>query len=830
MYLVVITNTFALGYTHLGSAPGVLTMGAPLALVVACVWRLSGWWRLRNRTMTADQAARMLNGTVRAAVLLSIGFALWSLSLLPYGNAYQQSHVGFFMAITVISCIFCLMYLPAAALIVTIGVLGPMTIVFGLSDESVFHALALNVIIVAIAMIAIMRKQYRSFADLVESRQTLAQQASRAEELSAELRRNQAELKLILDNIPTRIFYKDDENRILRLNKSAADWLGKTVEEVEGASTYDIFPEFAKKYHDDDLEVIESGKPKLGIVEENARPNGEHSWARTDIVPYLDEATGKRFVFIAATDSTPEKLAQDELLTGEQRHRSLYKNAPVMMHLAGPDQCLSSVSDLWLENLGYTRDEVIGRPVTDFMTQDMVTAITEECGSEFFRPGFVKDMEIQLTKKSGEELDVLASAAAEYGEEGEITGAMVVFVDITARKIVEGQLLQSQKMESVGQLTGGLAHDFNNLLGVIIGNLELVEREVRGSENASKRIAAAANAADRGAELTRRLLAFSRRQALETEVVDPIPLIENLRDLLNRTLGEATILECKLGEDVPSVRTDPSQLESALLNLAVNARDAMPQGGKLTIESNVVSLDEDMTTLEDDVIPGDYVVLAVSDTGVGIPANVLARVFEPFFTTKEVGKGSGLGLSMVYGFMKQSGGHVRIHSQVGQGTTVSLYLPVDTGVQDIRQPDAVWTDDDIGGWETILVVEDQSDVREVAVGLLEHLGYKVIATQDAEQALAALKSDSEIDLLFTDIVMPGKMDGKMLGDAARALRANLPIVFTTGYADAAVLRSGEIKVASNLVTKPYRKADLAAKIRRALDSKGHPASSVSVTA
>ncbi|WP_119167161.1 PAS domain S-box protein [Algihabitans albus] len=634
-----------------------------------------------------------------------------------------------------------------------------------------------------------------------------------------ELRSKKNELELIFNHVPTRIFYKDDANRILRLNEPAARSMGMTVEEAEGADSFDLFPEMAKSYHDDDLEIIRSGTPKLGIIEEYVPRDGERGWVRTDKVPYTDPDTGRRFVFIATSDITAEKLAEEQLRAGEERYRSLYTRTPVMLHSIDAEGRLLSVSDFWLEKLGYSRDEVVGKQATNFMTPESAYRATAQALPELLRTGACKDLEYQIVTKSGEVLDILSSAVAEYDEAGDFSRSMEVLTDITKRKVVERQLVQAQKMESVGQLTGGLAHDFNNLLGIVMGNLELLEQSVAEDKDAERWIEAALAAVERGAELNRRLLAFSRRQTLETQSVDPNPLIEGLGTLLRRTLGESIAFEYRLGQQIPLVRSDPNQLESAILNLAVNARDAMPKGGRLTIETEHVHLDDDYASRESEVAPGDYVVLSVTDNGDGIPADEIDKVFEPFFTTKDVGKGSGLGLSMVYGFIKQSGGHVRVYSEVGVGTTVRLYLPVQDGGLDEAPTSILETTELESGQETVLVVEDQLEVRTVAVSLLRNLGYRVLEAESGPQALLILEEDREIDLLFTDIVMPGGMDGTQVGKAARKLRPDLPVVYATGYAEAAVLRQGEVTTAQNLVTKPYRRKELAHKIRQAFDEK-----------
>lgn len=630
-----------------------------------------------------------------------------------------------------------------------------------------------------------------------------------------QMRQNEAETALILNNVPVRIFYKDDKNRILRLNEPAARSMGMSVSEAEGADTYDLFPEVAEKYHRDDLEVINSGRPKLGIIEAYAPRDGQRGWVRTDKVPYVDPDTGEQYVFVAATDITAEKEAEEATLAIEKKYQQLYNKTPVMLHSIDRSGRLLSVSDFWLEHLGYTRDEVIGRASIDFLSPESAKKAVNEVIPRFMKMGVVKDVEYQFVTKSGELMDVLLSGVAEYDNEGEMTQSMAVVTDITERKSFERKFIQAQKMESVGQLTGGLAHDFNNLLGVISGNLQLIEAVGQIDADSGRRITAALRAVERGAELTRRLLAFSRRQKLETKSVDPNALLSGLAEMLKRTLGEAIALDCPM-ETVPHVRADPSQLESSILNLAVNARDAMPNGGTLTIVTSVVHLDEDDVARETDVVCGDYVLIAVNDTGIGIPDDILPKVIEPFFTTKDVGRGSGLGLSMVYGFLQQSGGHLRIHSEVARGTSVRMFLPVDPHACGSETAPATPSITDLHGRETVLVVEDNTEVREVAVALLENLGYTVLEAGDGQSALSVLRTDQEVDLLFTDIVMPGGLDGMDLAKATRMIRPNLPVVFATGYAEAAMRREGEIITTDNLVTKPYRRLELAAKLRTAL--------------
>jgi signal transduction histidine kinase/DNA-binding response OmpR family regulator len=394
-----------------------------------------------------------------------------------------------------------------------------------------------------------------------------------------------------------------------------------------------------------------------------------------------------------------------------------------------------------------------------------------------------------------------------------------VATEVAERAKAEEALRQAQKMEAVGQLTGGVAHDFNNLLTVIIGGLDTIKRSPAADSSRIHRSAdMALQAADRAASLTGRLLAFSRRQPLEPRPVELNVLVRNMTELLHRTLGEQIELEGVLSPRLWPVEVDDNQLESAILNLAVNARDAMPEGGKLTIETANTALDESYAATDAEVIPGQYVVIAVSDTGMGMSPDTLARVFEPFFTTKEVGRGTGLGLSMVYGFVKQSGGHVTIYSEEGQGTTVRLYFPRFHGDSAVGREAEHAPPPHGAADEVILVVEDNDEVRRYSVMVLTELGYNVIEARDADAGLAVLSGEQRVDLLFTDVVLPGK-SGRVLADAALALRPDLRVLFTTGYSRNAIVHHGRLDPGVQLITKPFTFEQLAARVRDLLDRK-----------
>ena len=389
---------------------------------------------------------------------------------------------------------------------------------------------------------------------------------------------------------------------------------------------------------------------------------------------------------------------------------------------------------------------------------------------------------------------------------------------LSARAEVEAQLRQAQKMEAIGSLTGGVAHDFNNVLQVIAGNLQLLSVEMPGNARAEHRIAAATRAVQRGATLAAQLLAFARRQQLSPAVVAPARLVAGMSEMLHRALGETIKVETHLAPDLWNVLADRNQLENALLNLAINARDAMRGGGQLTITAHNVTLDAAQAHGHDALAPGDYLVFSVADTGVGMPPEVVEHAFEPFFTTKPDGHGTGLGLSMVFGFVKQSGGHVSIRSAVGQGTTVQLYFPRCTeaapaDAADLRETTAT----PLGGRETILVVEDDTDVRLTAVDMLTQLGYRVLTAANGDAALELMNSDAPIDLLFTDVIMPGAMKGGELAAHAARRDPPLPVLLVSGYTRDELTHGEGVPPGVVLLGKPYRRDDLARTVRSVLD-------------
>ncbi len=394
--------------------------------------------------------------------------------------------------------------------------------------------------------------------------------------------------------------------------------------------------------------------------------------------------------------------------------------------------------------------------------------------------------------------------------------------EVAERSAAESQVRQLQKMESIGQLTGGIAHDFNNMLAIVIGSLDMAKRRLDGSEHprVAYYIDNATDGARRAALLTSRLLAFSRQQPLAPQALDANKLVGSMSELLRRTIGEQIRVETVLAGGLWLAFADPAQLENALINLAVNARDAMPEGGKLTIETANAELDDRYARRHQEVEPGQYVMVCVTDSGIGMGPEVLERAFDPFYTTKSIGHGTGLGLSQVFGYVKQSGGHVKIYSETGQGTTVRIYLPRHVGDAALeprsepREMLPLGTADEI-----ILVVEDEADVRHMTVDALHELGYTVIQAVDANQALEQLRLQPRIDLLFTDIVMP-EMNGRQLADKVRASNASIRILFTTGYTRNAVVHNGMLDAGVAFLPKPFTVEQLANKVRDVLSGTG----------
>ncbi len=513
----------------------------------------------------------------------------------------------------------------------------------------------------------------------------------------------------------------------------------------------------------------------------------------------------------------------EERVAARTRERdNIWRLSRELMFVAMPDSVAISLNPAWQTLLGWEVPALIGsRLIELFHAEDRpaVRAVLAPLAAG----GSAARFESRLRHRDGTyrwiDWTVVPEAEAYYG----------VGRDVTEARVTEERLRQAQKMETIGQLTGGVAHDFNNLLTVVIGNLETVQRNVDGLlvESAGSRVRRAADNAMRGAQraaaLTQRLLAFARRQPLDPKPLNVNRLVSGMSELINRTLGEHIEVETVLGGGLWWTLADPNELENALLNLAVNARDAMPEGGKLTIETANAHLDDRYALGQIEILPGQYVNISVSDTGSGMTPETIAQAFEPFFTTKDAGHGTGLGLSQVYGFVKQSGGHVKLYSELGQGTTVKIYLPRHLAGADevVSQPDEEALPHGDAA-ELVLLVEDDADVRGYSAELVRELGYRVLEAGTGAAALLLLQRHPTVRLLFTDVGLPGGMNGRQLAEAAQALRPDLPVLFTTGYARNAIVHGGRLDPGVQLITKPYDRQALAARLREVLDSAAPP--------
>jgi PAS domain S-box-containing protein len=525
---------------------------------------------------------------------------------------------------------------------------------------------------------------------------------------------------------------------------------------------------------------------------------------------------------------TQNRRAQEALRESEQMARAIIDTAlDAFIQIDGAG-AITEWSPHAEAMFGWARDEVLGK--------NLASLIFASDNREEYQRGyrrFIDDaarggpghrFEIEAVRNDGALIQIEVAMTSLHRDSGTVTNAFMR--DLTEQKAAEEQLRQAQKMESIGQLTGGIAHDFNNMLTVITGTIDILAEAVAGQPQNAAIVRLISQAADRGAALTGHLLAFARKQPLQPHQTDVNAMLADLKSLLQPTLGEHIEIETVLQNDIWPSFVDRGQLSSALVNLAVNARDAMPDGGKLSLETCNVTLDYNFVNRVGGIEPGNYVMIAVSDTGSGIPEAIRDKIFDPFFTTKETGKGTGLGLSMVYGFVKQSGGHITVYSDVGRGTTIRIYLPrAEAEAETWVSPTTA--DSNAPGDETILVVEDDPMLRSYVTTQLASLGYKTLTAANAAEALAIADTGAAFDLLFTDITMPGRMNGRQLATEMARRRASLRVLLTSGYSAAVLDHRLDPDVL--LLAKPYRKSELARMIRQALTSQDRSSSRFAVT-
>jgi PAS domain S-box-containing protein len=639
----------------------------------------------------------------------------------------------------------------------------------------------------------------------------------RAEHKLERARRGQEQVyRSVIETALDAFILMDEDGRIREWNPQAETMFGWRRADAIGMRVADtVIPAAQRSVHESGLKHFlatgEGSVLRKRIEVAANRRDGTSLPVELVITPIrVDE----RWAFSGfLRDISERQRAEAALRESEQRFRRIVDSNIVGVLFWGADGEITDANDAYLALTGYTRRDLESGAVNwRRITPPDQLPLDERALEEIHATGRCTPYEKVLLRKDGRPLAVLVGAGA---FEGVATSGVAFVADLSKLKQAESQLHQAQKMESVGQLTGGVAHDFNNLLTVVIGSLDLALAGVPPEQRPA--IDSALKAAERGAALVRQLLAFSRRQTLIPESLDFNRLAAGMEDLLRRTLGEEIEIEMQLAQGLWPALADRGQVENALLNLAINSRDAMPAGGKLTIETANVHLDEDYAARNAEVAPGDYTMLAVTDTGSGMHPEVAARAFEPFFTTKDVGKGTGLGLSMIYGFAKQSGGHLKIYSEVGHGTTIRLYLPrVSAAETAAAAPKPAPAEHPRGG-ETILVVEDDREVRGFVVGQLRDLGYRVIEAPNGREARTILESDAAIDLLLTDVVMPGGITGRNLADGAKARRPNLKTLFSSGYTENSIIHQGKLDPGVNFLPKPFRRQDLALKVRAVLD-------------
>ena len=645
----------------------------------------------------------------------------------------------------------------------------------------------------------------------------------------AKLAQSEAEFRTFAQAMPNHVWASSPDGLLNWFNERVFEYSGLDSESLVGSG-------WVQMVHPEDRSL--AGERWAAALANGAiyqtefrlkRSDGIYRWHLARALPIRD-SRGRIDRWIGTnTDIEDERIAAHSLAalntTLEQRVAEqsaerdlLWQTSPDLLVVVSPDGIFKAANPAWTDVLGWSQDEVVGRNHLTFVHPD------DRPGSESALDHALKEplptYENRCLHKDGGFRWISWVASSERG---------LVYATgrhITAEKeateqlaIAQEALRQSQKMEAVGQLTGGIAHDFNNMLAVVIGSLELLGRRLAGGDARAQRyVDSASEAARRASLLTQRLLAFSRQQPLVPEAIDINKLVSGMSDLLRHSIGADIRLEAVLAGGLWRTHADPNQLENVILNLAVNARDAMPEGGRLTLETQNAHLDERYTAAHPGIASGQYVLLAVTDTGTGMPPAVIAKAFDPFFTTKEIGKGTGLGLSQVYGFVRQSGGHVKIYSELGQGTSIKIYLPRLTGVPETASTSEHEQNLPLGeSREVILVVEDEPTVRQFSVEALRELGYQVIEAEGAAAALRLLDAHPEIVLMFTDVVMPD-INGARLAEEARRRRPDLKILFTTGYTRNAVVHNGVLDPGVEMLGKPFSLDALAAKIRFVLES------------
>jgi PAS domain S-box-containing protein len=622
----------------------------------------------------------------------------------------------------------------------------------------------------------------------------------RAAEALAE---SEERMRLLLSGVAVGIGVEDLEGRTISANEGLARMLGYTPDEFKAMRFTDYtHPDYVGRDTRLFAEMAAGARDGYQLEKRYITRDGRIVWGRLTRTVVKDDQGAPKYCLGMVEDITERKRAEEALRESEERFAKAFRASPAPMSISTIEDGMAlEVNDEWLSMLGYSRGEVIGRTSVELGSWggSQRAAIIDRLREQGSFRGFEATV---LTKEGRERRVILAGETIDAGR------MLLVFHDITERLQMESRLAHAQKMEAVGQLTGGIAHDFNNLLQIIHARLEIIGASVKTDDPLRGHAESALAAAQRGGRLTQQLLSFSRRQMLHPTTVDPNGLIEGMVKMLARTLGEDIEIETVLDRDVPFITIDPHGLENAVLNLAINARDAMAGGGRLSVRTSRRLVERDIAVDDETVPAGSYVEVSVTDTGSGMTPEVIGHAFEPFYTTKGVGEGSGLGLSMVYGFARQSGGLAILESEVGRGTTVRILLPLSGVPAAPDRPEPRPDRAKAAGASTVLLVEDDPDVRSAVSMVLKSAGYRVREAEDGATALSVLDADASIGLMFSDVVMPRGINGFDLAREATRRRGDLKVILTSGYPDSALHNSGLVKNGYRLLSKPYAKTEL----------------------
>jgi len=665
----------------------------------------------------------------------------------------------------------------------------------------------------------LMKDSLARLAPTIERELFEAENRRARRQAEAALRASEDRYRDLVEHSHDLICTHDLQGRLLSINQAAARIMGYDMEALLGRNIREaLLPEYRERFDDYIAALLKEGLAH-GVMYVQPRSGEKRIWEYTNTL--RTEGVAVPVVRGLARDITERKRAEERL-----RHQLNFTEA-ITTSLGEGVYALDSRGRVTFMNpaaeaaLGYSLAELLGQQMhetTHFQYADGTPRPAKECPLvEALKSGKIAEVEDDVFTRSDGSLFHISYTSSPIITAGQVVGVVVAFRDISERRTLEEQLRQSQKMEAIGQLAGGIAHDFNNLLTAIIGYSDLSLMPLKTADPLRHYIGEIKKAGERAADLTRQLLAFSRKQVLQPKILDLNAVVADLEKMLQRLIGEdvelRTILDAKLG----NIKADPGQIEQVIMNLAVNARDAMPAGGKLTIETANVYFNEGYTTRHIDVTPGAYIMMAVSDTGTGMDAATQKRIFEPFFTTKAVGKGTGLGLSTVYGIVKQSGGNIWVYSEPGWGTVFKVYL---TRVgEDAQRYKPVGDQEEVfQGTETVLLTEDEEVVRKLARQVLEMYGYRVLEANNGGAALLICERYEEsIDLLVTDVVMP-EMSGRALSDRLSQLRPDMRVLYMSGYTDNAIIHETVLDEKSNFIQKPFAPDLLARKVREVLDA------------